>query len=263
VSVPTFIDKTHPRNCHENKIEDAELFFSSSTSTARLSPASVEDTECGSDPDSDPAFNAVSRPQKTTQPVSPLLHPIDCKENGNNEAPTTSEVVSPHCSPLDPQTPIFRTQDDKDTFAATLPTKMRPQLCQPFGENSLTQLFCLQKTGTHALFFVCKSGFMTKAVQRRLESSFLPARELRTLFEKHALVDFRSTQGFQENWEKQTFLSMAQRNMTTACLILCAFSLPALVQWTAGPHAAEHCVNTELFAGLKESYKEENCSDLV
>jgi hypothetical protein len=31
---------------------------------------------------------------------------------------------------------------------------------------------------------------MTKAVQRRLESFYLPARELRTLFKKHALVDF-------------------------------------------------------------------------
>jgi hypothetical protein len=224
--------------------------------------AVVED-ECKSEPDSDLASNVGSRPQKTKQLVSTLLRPSDCEENGDNEAPTMSEVISPRCSPRDPQTSIFRTQANKDAFVATLPKKTRLQLDQPFGEDWLTQSFYLQKTGTQALFFIYKSSHMTKAVQRRLESFYLPARELRTLFKKHALVDFWSIQVFQENWEKQPSLSLAQQDMTTACLIHCNLNLPALVRWTAGPHAAEHCVNSETFACLKETCQEENCSDLV
>jgi hypothetical protein len=136
VPVSTFINKICPRNHRDNKIKDAELFFSSSnTSTARLPPAVVKDVECESDLDSDLVFNAGLRPRKTKQLVSTLLRPSDCEENGDNEAPTMSEVISPRCSPRDPQTSIFRTQANKDAFVATLPKKTRLQLDQPFGED--------------------------------------------------------------------------------------------------------------------------------
>jgi hypothetical protein len=43
-------------------------------------------------------------------------------------------------------------------------------------------------------------------------------------------------EGFQPDWEKQTELSMVQRDMTTACLIQFNLSLPLMVQWIGGPH---------------------------
>jgi hypothetical protein len=82
---------------------------------------------------------------------------------------------------------------------------------------------------------------------------------------KHKLVDFRSIQRFQDNWEKQTSLSIAQRDVTSSArLIHFDLSLPALAQWTASPHIAEHRANTQLFASLsKETCEEENYNDLV
>jgi hypothetical protein len=179
--VPAFINKMCPGSPQNKDIKDAELFFPKSTSTAKLPPAVVEDTKHGSDSNSNPTFHAGPQPQKSTQPISLPLIPIDIKGNNDNKAPTMSKVTSPSNLPLDPQMPIFQTQADKEAFAATLPSKMPLQLDQPFGEDSLTQSFYLQKTGTQALFFVDESGFIAKAAQRQMESSFLSARELCTL----------------------------------------------------------------------------------
>jgi hypothetical protein len=65
-------------------------------------------------------------------------------------------------------------------------------------------------------------------------------------------------QGFQFEWENQRTLSIAQLDMTTACLLHFNLSLPAMARWIGGPHVAEHRVNSEILARLKRMCDEEN-----
>ena len=77
------------------------------------------------------------------------------------------------------------------------------------------------------------------------------------------MVDFRSIQGFQPNWEQQISLSRPQRDMTMACLIHFKLSLPAMVRWIGGSHVGAHRNNAAIFAIVKEACGKQNYLDLV
>jgi hypothetical protein len=78
---------------------------------------------------------------------------------------------------LDHQTPVFRSNKDKEEFTKLLPSAVQLRLNQPFGEkDQLNQSFCVQKLGQQVLFALFESGFMSNSVKKKLERSFPPAR---------------------------------------------------------------------------------------
>jgi hypothetical protein len=189
---------------------------------------------------------------------------IDRDEDGDVLPPNTSEVINLNKRlQLDDSTPVFHNRKDKAAFLATLPTAIQLQLEQPFGKDNLKQCFYLQKTGKQALFLLYHSGYMTCRTKKKLERAFPPARQLSQLFKKYQDVDFRSMQGFQKDWQTQTELSIAHRDMTTACLIHFKMSLPALVRWIGGPHVAAHRDNATIFARIKPTCKPADYEQLV
>jgi hypothetical protein len=74
----------------------------------------------------------------------------------------------------------------------------------------------------------------SKIIHRDLEGAPFNERwEYRSVIGKLNFLE-KSTR-LQTDWEQQTSLSMAQRDMTTPCLLHFNLSLPATVQWIAGP----------------------------
>jgi hypothetical protein len=127
----------------------------------------------------------------------------------------------------------------------------------------LKQCYFLQKCGHEALHLLYILGFMTNSIKKKLERAFPPARRYRQLARLYQNVDFRSMQGFQPDWQKQTELSVPQQEMTTACLLHFNLSLPAMVRWVEGPHVGAHRDNTAIFARLKETCDDANYKELV
>jgi hypothetical protein len=192
-----------------------------------------------------------------------MITRLDFNEHGNTVPPTISDVIPIQQKRLDPRTPIFRSAVDKAAFIATLPSAIQLQLEQPFGKDNLNQCFYLQKCGHQALHLLYISGFMTNSIKKRLERAFPPARRYRQLARLYQNVDFRSMQGFQSDWEKQTELLVPQQEMTTACLLHFNLSLPAMVRWIGGPHVGAHRDNTATLARLKETCDDANYTKLV
>jgi hypothetical protein len=238
--------------------------FCPANGRAALPPATPK-TVIGLPPPKDPIFPVIlgPRPPQKTAP-SPLLMPNHLDEEGEIIPSTVSAlVVAPLGRKLDPRTPIFRSRADKDAFQATLPSAIQLQLSQKFGKDNLKQCFYLQKSGTQALHLLYSSGYLSNYTKNKLERAFAPARQYRRLVKLYQNVDFSSLQGFQKDWEKQTELSLVQRDLTTACLIYFNLSLPAMVRWIGGPHVAAHRDNDAIFARLKETCDEQNLNDLV
>jgi hypothetical protein len=196
--------------------------------------------------------------------VAPVIIPTDRDEDGDILPPTNSEVTSQtkHAA-LHDNTPAFLTRAQKAAFFATLPTAIQLQLEQPFGKDNLNQCYYLQKTGKQALFLLFRSGYMTCRIRNKLERAFPPARHLSQLLKRYQNVDFRTMQGFQMDWQQQTELSGAHRDMTTACLIYFKMSLPAMVRWIGGPHVAAHRDNAAIFGRLKTTCKPNDYDQLV
>ncbi len=237
------------------------------TDQARPLPAPIQ-TQLPAAPRTESLFASLRNPGATTPAHSPILFSIDHDENGELVPPTTSEITAGAIArfgqrSLDPQTPVFHTPAAKEAFISTLPSAIQAQLDQPFGKDSLTQSFYVQKSGKQALFLLFASGFMSNSVKKKLERVFPPARLLSQLLKKYSMVDFQGIQGFQPHWEQQTSLSRPQLEMTTACLIHFKLSLPAMVRWIGGPHVGAHRNNEAVFAIVKEHCKEENYLDLV
>jgi hypothetical protein len=127
----------------------------------------------------------------------------------------------------------------------------------------LHQCYYLQKSGKQVLHLLYKSGLLTNSTRKKLERAFPPARQYIQLVKLYQNVDFSSMKGFQLDWEKQTELSIPQRDMTTACLLHFNLSLPAMVRWIGGAHIGAHRNNAAIFARLKDTCQEENYNDLV
>jgi hypothetical protein len=194
-----------------------------------------------------------------------MLLPTDCDDNGDTVPPTTSEITTSNQfgRRVDPQTPVFRSRAEKEEFIKLLPSAVQLQLNQPFGKDQLNQSFYVQKSGEQALFLLYDSGYMTNSVKKLLERSYPPARQLHQLLKKYSMVDFRSIQGFQPNWELQTSISLVQRDLTTACLIAFKLSLPAMVRWIGGPHIGAHRDLETILPLAKEACDEQSYKDLV
>jgi hypothetical protein len=200
----------------------------------------------------------LPRVATATNRVSPILISGEVDECGDRIPPTTSQVIKPCAIKLDLATPRFRTKADKDAFFATLPNKVQLQLDQPFGKDNLQQCFYLQKTGRQAMPHLYKSGYLMNSDKKKLETAYPPARHFNQIVKRYRNVDFRSMKGFQPGWEQQKTLSLAQRDMTTACLIHFDFNLPAVVRWIGGPHVAEHRDNEKIFKRLKKTCSDKN-----
>jgi hypothetical protein len=114
-----------------------------------------------------------------------------------------------------------------------------------------------------AMHLLYISGFMTNSIKKKLERAFPPARCYRQLARLYQNVNFRSMEGFQPDWQKQTELSFPQREMTTACLLHFNLSVPATIPWIGGPHVGAHRDDTAIFARLKETCDNANYKELV
>jgi hypothetical protein len=216
---------------------------------------------------SPPPTRPVFAPLRNPGPTLPLhvlmLTCIDVNENGDTVPSTTSEVILIQHKKLDPHAPIFSTSAAKTAFVRTIPSAMQLQLEQPLGKDNLNQWYYLQKCGHQALHLLYISGFMTNSIKKELERAFPPTRWYRQLARLYQNIDFRSMQGFQPDWQKQTKLSVPQREMTTACLLHFNLSLPAMVLWIGGPHVDAHRDNTAIFARLKETCDNADYKELV
>jgi hypothetical protein len=116
----------------------------------------------------------------TTVPAqTPLVLPVDRDDNGDTLPPSTSEITTSLSfgKQLDPQTPVFRSNKDKEEFIKLLPSAVQLRLNQPFGKkDQLNQSFYVQKSGQQVLFVLFESGFMSNRVKKKLQRSFPPAR---------------------------------------------------------------------------------------
>jgi hypothetical protein len=177
-----------------------------------------------------PVFAPLRNPGPTLPLHVPMLTRIDVDKIGDTVPSTTSEVVPIQHKKLDPHTPILSTSAAKAAFVRTLPSTIQLQLEQPFGKDNLNQCYYLQKCGHQVLHLLYISGFLTNSIKKKLERAFPPARRYCQLARLYQNVDFRSMQGFQPDWQKQTGLSVLQREMTTACLLHFNLSLPAMVR---------------------------------
>jgi hypothetical protein len=239
------------------------------TDQSRSLPVAVQSQLLPPAPPTASLFAPIHDAAGTTVPAqTPLVLPVDRNDNGGTLPPSTSEITTllSFGKRLDPQTPVFRSNEDKEEFIKLLPSAVPLRLNQPFGKkDQLNQSFYVQKSGQQVLFVLFESRFMSNRVKKKLERSFPPARYyLSQLLKKYAMVDFRWIQGFEPNWELQTSISIVQRDRTMACLIAHRLSLPAVVRWIGGPHVGAHRdLSTILPMAKKEACDEQSYTDLV
>jgi hypothetical protein len=133
------------------------------------------------------------------------------------------------------------TARERETFVATLPTRVQVKLNQPFGKDNLVQCFLSEASLRHILLPLYKSAYLlrdpdwsTFASTSPLVSTFL------SVVDDHAMTDCRPLQGFYTNWDAATSIDPARVRMATAALIHFDGDVADLVRWIGGTHVGAH-----------------------
>ena len=132
-----------------------------------------------------------------------------------------------------------------------LPSRVQVQLNQQFGKDSLQHSFYAAKSFCHILLPLLKSGFLSCRATKALEKASFRVRQLQRLRKKYAPLDFRSMQGYQENWDDTSTIREDWKALMSACALHYNGDIATVVRYIGGPHVNEHIDPTKLLAKLK------------
>jgi hypothetical protein len=128
----------------------ASVHICCSTNQSRSLPVAVQ-SQLPPAPPTASLFAPIHDAAGTTVPAqTPLVLPVDRDDNGDTLPPSTSEITTSLSfgKRLDPQMPVFRSDEDKEEFIKLLPSAVQLRLNQPFGKkDQLNQSFYVQKSG--------------------------------------------------------------------------------------------------------------------
>ena len=150
----------------------------------------------------------------------------------------------------------------KGPFQASLPSKVRVTLDQPFGKDNINQSFTADCRLRHVLLPLFKSNFLGAVDHSCLERAYRPALVLRRLLHDHANVDFSPLRGFQANWEEETDINEHRTRMITAAFLHFDCCAATVVRYIGGPHTAAHRDPDKILATLRPSVDPAILSDV-
>jgi hypothetical protein len=134
-----------------------------------------------------------------------------------------------------------QSQQQKEQFVRdNLPSNVRMQLDQPFGEDNKNQSFMGAVLFRHVFVHLFASNFLAAKDIRLLCSTCSQANQFHNLIKRHENVDFRPLRGFNPNWETDNSLSKERRTMMTACFLHFKLETPTIIRWLGAPHVAAH-----------------------
>jgi hypothetical protein len=131
-------------------------------------------------------------------------------------------------------------KQEREGFAATLPTPVQLKLNQQFGKDNNLQCFKSEACLSHVLLPLYSSKMMTENEWKRFSGISKMAKTVLELLEEHASIDFRPIQGFQRDWREATAIDDDRTRMATAALLHYQGDMASVVRWIGGPHVAAH-----------------------
>jgi hypothetical protein len=131
-------------------------------------------------------------------------------------------------------------RQERETFAASLPSPVQLKLSQPFGKDNNLQCFKSEACLSHVLLPLYRSGLLAAPDWNLFASVSDMAKMMLELLAEHATIDFRPIQGFQADWKDATAIDDDRTRMATAALLHYQGDMASVVRWIGGPHVAAH-----------------------
>ena len=181
------------------------------------------------------------------------------------QSTTTAASSSATCIALVlPTVQASVTAREREAFVATLPTRVRTKLNQPFGKDNIVQCFMSEASLRHVLLPLYKSMFLLREPEWSAFASASPmVSTFLSVVDDHATVDFRPIRGFNTpNWDTPTVIDPHRVRMATAALLHFDGDVADLVRWIGGTHVGAHRNISATLAYLRNKISPHLCDTL-